>query len=180
MPHHGKCRHPETTFAPICKAYQQVDRLQGFAGKRKTTLGVPRTKRAWPYGARPGRTLPRFLESCWLLLLFQMSSKCALITGITGQDGSYLGEWLLGQGYEVHGIVRRVALEDTEHSLSRMGRILPRLKLHAASLESSASIHPVLAEAQPDECYHLAAQSFVSDSFDDKFSTLNINIDGTH
>ena len=54
-----------------------------------------------------------------------MSSKCALITGITGQDGSYLSEWLLGQGYRVHGIVRRVALEDPDHRLSRLsGTIL--------------------------------------------------------
>ena len=109
-----------------------------------------------------------------------MSSKRALITGITGQDGSYLGEWLLDRGYEVHGIVRRVALEDPDHRLSRLGGILPRLKLHAASLESFASIHRVVHEVQPHECYHLAAQSFVSYSFDDEFSTLNINIDGTH
>ena len=115
-----------------------------------------------------------------LLPLFQMSSKRALITGITGQDGSYLAEWLLDRGYQVHGIVRRVALEDPDHRLSRLAGILPRLKLHAASLESFASIHRVVDQVQPDECYHLAAQSFVSYSFDDEFSTLNINIDGTH
>jgi GDPmannose 4,6-dehydratase len=109
-----------------------------------------------------------------------MSSKCALITGITGQDGSYLSEWLLGQGYEVHGIVRRVALEDPDHRLSRLKEIRERLVLHAASLESYASIHRVVHEVQPDECYHLAAQSFVSYSFDDEFSTLNTNINGTH
>ena len=115
-----------------------------------------------------------------LLPLFQMSSKRALITGITGQDGSYLAEWLLAQAYEVHGIVRRVALEDPDHRLSRLRGILPRLKLHAASLESFASIHRVVDEVQPRECYHLAAQSFVSYSFDDEFSTLNTNINGTH
>ena len=109
-----------------------------------------------------------------------MSSKRALITGITGQDGSYLSEWLLGQGYEVHGIVRRVALEDPDHRLSRLEAVRPRLRLHAASLESYASIHRVVQEVQPDECYHLAAQSFVSYSFDDEFSTLNTNINGTH
>ena len=54
------------------------------------------------------------------------------------------------------------------------------MKLHAASLESYASIHQVVDEVQPDECYHLAAQSFVSYSFDDEFSTLNTNINGTH
>jgi GDPmannose 4,6-dehydratase len=109
-----------------------------------------------------------------------MSSKCALLTGITGQDGSYLSEWLLAQGYEVHGIVRRVALEDPDHRLSRLKDIRSRLHLHAASLESYASIHRVVHEVQPNECYHLAAQSFVSYSFDDEFSTLNANINGTH
>jgi GDPmannose 4,6-dehydratase len=119
-----------------------------------------------------------------LILLFQMtpqmSAKRALITGITGQDGSYLSELLLEQGYEVHGIVRRVALEDPDHRLSRLKEFRSRLVLHAASLESYASIHRVVHEVQPDECYHLAAQSFVSYSFDDEFSTLNTNINGTH
>jgi GDPmannose 4,6-dehydratase len=109
-----------------------------------------------------------------------MSAKRALITGITGQDGSYLAEFLLEKGYEVHGIIRRVALEDPEHRLSRLIHILERLTLHAASLESYASIHQVVGAVLPDECYHLAAQSFVSYSFDDEFSTLNANINGTH
>jgi GDPmannose 4,6-dehydratase len=107
-------------------------------------------------------------------------TKKALITGITGQDGSYLAELLLQKGYEVHGVVRRVALEDPEHRLSRISHILPRLVLHAASLESYASIHGVVARVMPDECYHLAAQSFVSYSFDDEFSTFGTNINGTH
>src|SRR5215831_9693094 len=104
----------------------------------------------------------------------------ALITGITGQDGSYLSELLLDKGYEVHGVVRRVALEDPENRLSRLAAVRHRLVLHAASLESYASIHKVIHQVQPDECYHLAAQSFVSYSFDDEFSTLNANINGTH
>ncbi|MCS7315508.1 MAG: GDP-mannose 4,6-dehydratase [Bryobacterales bacterium] len=106
--------------------------------------------------------------------------KRALITGITGQDGSYLAEFLLERGYEVHGIVRRVALEDPEHRLSRILHLLGRVELHAASLESYASLHQVVEQTAPDECYHLAAQSFVSYSFDDEFSTLQININGTH
>jgi GDPmannose 4,6-dehydratase len=106
--------------------------------------------------------------------------KRALISGITGQDGSYLAEFLLSQNYEVHGIVRRVALHDPEHRLSRILAIRDRIKLHAASLESYASLHQVVEKVQPDECYHLAAQSFVSYSFDDEFSTLNTNINGTH
>ncbi len=106
--------------------------------------------------------------------------KRALITGITGQDGSYLAEFLLEKGYEVHGIVRRVAIEDPEHRLWRILPIKERLHLHAASLESFPSIYRVLQAVRPDECYHLAAQSFVAYSFEDEFSTLNANINGTH
>ena len=104
----------------------------------------------------------------------------ALITGITGQDGSYLAEYLLEKGYEVHGIVRRVAMEDPEHRLWRLLHIRDRLHLHAASLESLPSIYRVFNSIVPDECYHLAAQSFVAYSFEDEFSTLNANINGTH
>ncbi|HLK47383.1 MAG TPA: GDP-mannose 4,6-dehydratase [Bryobacteraceae bacterium] len=109
-----------------------------------------------------------------------MSQKRALITGITGQDGSYLAELLLSKGYEVHGLVRRVALEDPENRLSRLAAIRSQLRFHSGSLESYASIHQVLGRIQPDECYHLAAQSFVTYSFDDEFSTLQANINGTH
>ena len=106
-------------------------------------------------------------------------SKTALITGITGQDGSYLAEFLLSKGYEVHGMVRRVALEDPEHRLWRIKSILGKLILHSASLESYASIFNVISKIKPDECYHLAAQSFVSYSFEDEFSTINTNVNGT-
>ncbi len=106
--------------------------------------------------------------------------KKALITGITGQDGSYLAEFLLGKKYEVHGIVRRVALEDPEHRLWRVRHIVDRVNLHSASLESYPSIFKAVRDIKPDECYHLAAQSFVSYSFDDEFSTINTNINGTH
>lgn len=106
--------------------------------------------------------------------------KKALITGITGQDGSYLAEFLLEKGYQVHGIVRRVALEDPEHRLWRIKHILNKLRLHSASLDSYPSIFNVVEKVRPDECYHLAAQSFVSYSFEDEFSTINTNINGTH
>lgn len=106
--------------------------------------------------------------------------KRALITGITGQDGSYLAEFLLSKGYEVHGIVRRVALEDPTHRLWRIKHISEKLHLHPASMESYASIFNVIEQVKPDECYHLAAQSFVSYSFEDEFSTINTNINGTH
>src|SRR5215470_7622948 len=109
-----------------------------------------------------------------------MQERVALITGITGQDGSYLAELLLEEGYKVHGIVRRVALEDPEHRLWRIRHLLSDVELHSASLESFASIYRVVRSLKPNECYHLAAQSFVSYSFDDEFSTLNTNINGTH
>ena len=107
-------------------------------------------------------------------------AKVALITGITGQDGSYLAELLLAKGYEVHGIVRRVALEDENHRLWRIRNILNDLTLHSASLESYASLFKIVQKIKPDEVYHLAAQSYVVYSFEDEFSTLNININGTH
>jgi len=106
--------------------------------------------------------------------------KKAFITGIDGQDGSYLAELLLEKGYQVHGMVRRVALEDPEHHLWRIKHIRNRITLHAASLESYPSIFKVVEKVKPDECYHLAAQSFVGYSFEDEFSTINTNINGTH
>jgi GDPmannose 4,6-dehydratase len=107
-------------------------------------------------------------------------NKKALITGITGQDGSYLAEYLLGLGYEVHGLVRRVALEQPEQRLSRLHAILDRIQIHAANLDSYASVFHVFTKIQFDECYHLAAQSFVAESFADGFSTMDTNINGTH
>ncbi|MBC7909380.1 MAG: GDP-mannose 4,6-dehydratase [Pyrinomonadaceae bacterium] len=109
-----------------------------------------------------------------------MSGKKVLITGITGQDGSYLAEHLLGLGYEVHGLVRRVALENPKGRFVRLAHLLDKLILHPASLESYPSIFSVISRHGFDECYHLAAQSFVAESFADGFSTMNTNINGTH
>ena len=106
--------------------------------------------------------------------------KKALITGITGQDGSYLSELLLEKGYEVHGIVRRVALEQPHARMWRIRHILDKIHIHSASMESYASIFDIISEIKPDECYHLAAQSYVSYSFEDEFSTINTNLNGTH
>ena len=106
--------------------------------------------------------------------------KKALITGITGQDGSYLSELLLENSYEVHGIVRRVAIEHPQARMWRIRHLLDRLHLHSASMESYASIFDIISTVKPDECYHLAAQSFVSYSFEDEFSTINTNLNGTH
>jgi len=107
-------------------------------------------------------------------------TKKVLITGITGQDGSYLAEHLLGLGYEVHGLVRRVALEIPERRTERINHLLARITLHPASLESYPSVFHVISRHDFDECYHLAAQSFVAESFADGFSTMNTNINGTH
>jgi len=107
-------------------------------------------------------------------------TKKALITGITGQDGSYLAEHLLSLGYEVHGLVRRVALEDPQRRFTRIEQLLDKITLHPASLESYPSIFHVVSQHAFDECYHLAAQSFVAESFRDGFSTMNTNINGTH
>lgn len=107
-------------------------------------------------------------------------TKRALITGLTGQDGSYLAELLLDLGYEVHGLVRRVALEDPQRRFNRIQHLLERITLHPASLESYPSIFNIISRHEFDECYHLAAQSFVAESFADGFSTMNTNINGTH
>lgn len=107
-------------------------------------------------------------------------ARRAVITGITGQDGSYLAEHLLSLGYEVHGLVRRVALEEPEQRFTRIQHLRGRLVLHAASLESYPSLFHTISRTQFDECYHLAAQSFVAESFEDGFSTMNTNINGTH
>ncbi len=106
--------------------------------------------------------------------------KKALITGITGQDGSYLAEFLLEKGYEVHGIARRIANENPRQRYWRIHSILDRIVLHGGSLESYPCLFNIVNQIKPDECYHLGAQSFVSYSFEDEFSTLNTNINGTH
>ena len=106
--------------------------------------------------------------------------KKALISGISGQDGSYLSELFLSKGYEVHGMIRRVALEDETHRLWRLRHFKKDLILHSASLESFASLAKIINKTQPDEIYHLGAQSYVHNSFEDEFSTLNTNINGTH
>jgi GDPmannose 4,6-dehydratase len=108
------------------------------------------------------------------------SKPKALITGITGQDGSYLTELLLASGYEVHGLVRRIALEQPEQRLGRLRGVLDQIHLHPGSLESYASIFHILSKHVFNECYHLGAQSFVAESFADGFSTMATNTNGTH
>ncbi len=88
--------------------------------------------------------------------------KTALITGITGQDGSYLAEFLLDKDYEVHGITRRASISNT----GRIDHIKNKLALHDGDLADSSSLIRIIAEIQPDEIYNLAAQSHVKVSFD--------------
>lgn len=109
-----------------------------------------------------------------------MAAKKALITGISGQDGSYLAELLLDKGYEVHGLVQRVELEDPERQLCRIRHLVDRLTLHPASIESFPGLFRIVEQVQPDECYHLAAASFVSYSVDEEFAIFNANVTGTH
>ena len=88
--------------------------------------------------------------------------KTALITGITGQDGSYLAELLLEKGYDVHGIVRRSSMINTD----RIDHIFNRITLHFGDMTDSGNIIHVIQKVKPDEIYNLAAQSHVKVSFE--------------
>lgn len=106
--------------------------------------------------------------------------KKALITGITGQDGSYLAELLLKKNYEVHGVVRRVAFDDKINRFWRIKNFINKIYIHSGSLESYASIIKIIYKIKPNEIYHLGAQSYIDYAFKDEFSTMNTNINGTH
>ena len=105
--------------------------------------------------------------------------KTALITGVTGQDGSYLAELLLEKGYRVHGIVRRESLEKNRHGLQNLERCIEEIKLHPGSIEDHLSIYKIIQSVKPDECYHLAGQSFVSYDFSEQFTLMNTNFNST-
>ena len=103
-------------------------------------------------------------------------AKSALITGITGQDGAYLAEYLLGKGYEVHGLKRRTSLFNTariDHLYEDPHKTGRRLVLHYGDMTDSLSVLRVVEEAQPDEIYNLAAQSHVAVSFEEPEYTAN-------
>ena len=106
-------------------------------------------------------------------------SKIALITGILGQDGSYLAELLLEKGYKVHGIVRQKNSSD-EKKFWRIKTILKDLVLHNDNLNDSKSFYSILEKINPTEVYHLAAQSYDGHSFNNEFYTFKNNIDATH
>ena len=115
-----------------------------------------------------------------MVYFLNMESKKAIITGISGQDGSYLAELLVNQGYEVHGIVLQIEYEKPDQSFTKLAKVLDKIHLHPGSIEAYPSLMEIFKEVQPDECYHLAAASFVSFNIEDEFSVFNININGTH
>jgi len=104
-------------------------------------------------------------------------NKIALITGINGQDGSYLSEFLLEKGYEVHGTLKRNSV--SENQTSRLNNVYDKLILHYADLTDLASLIRVIQEVNPDEIYNLAAQSHVRISFDQPIYTANVTGLGT-
>ena len=107
--------------------------------------------------------------------------KKALITGVAGQDGSYLAELLLDKKYEVHGIIRRSSLEiksRIDHLYKGKGKH-PNFKLHYGDVTDSSNIENIIAKVKPDEIYNLAAQSHVRISFDLPEYTANVDALGT-
>ena len=102
--------------------------------------------------------------------------KKALITGVTGQDGSFLSEFLLGKGYEVHGTIRRSSVDYRERIAHLEGH--PNFHLHYADLGDSMSLIQVIGKVRPDEIYNLAAQSHVQVSFDSPEFTANVDATG--
>ena len=106
-------------------------------------------------------------------------SKVALITGILGQDGSYLAELLLGKGYKVHGIVRKKNPRDKK-KFCKIKKIQKDLILYEDNLDNLDSFYKILEKVNPNEVYHLAAQSYDGHSFNNEFFTFKNNIDATH
>jgi GDPmannose 4,6-dehydratase len=106
-----------------------------------------------------------------------MNKKIALITGINGQDGSYLAEFLIGKGYEVHGTLKRNSV--AENQTARLDNIFTQINLHYADLTDLSSLISVIQKVNPDEIYNLAAQSHVRISFDQPIYTANVTGLGT-
>src|SRR3954469_7920860 len=110
-----------------------------------------------------------------------MANKVALITGVTGQDGSYLAELLLEKGYDVHGIIRRTSLfnrgriEEERNQARQSGKVY---ELHYGDMGDSSSLNRIIAAVRPDEIYNLAAQSHVQVSFDSPEFTADVDATG--
>jgi GDPmannose 4,6-dehydratase len=107
-------------------------------------------------------------------------SKIALITGITGQDGSYLAELLLNKNYLVHGIVRNEIKKKNVKSFWRIKKIIKDLKLHNLDFNNLNQLNNLIKKINPSEVYHLAAQAYDGHSFNNEFYTFNINLNFTH
>ena len=118
--------------------------------------------------------IKKMLYLCSLIWIFM--AKIALITGVTGQDGSYLSEFLLGKGYEVHGIIRRSSVDFRERIAHLEGT--PHFHLHYADMSDSMSLVKLVGKVQPDEIYNLAAQSHVQVSFDAPEFTADVDAVG--
>ena len=103
----------------------------------------------------------------------------AMISGANGQDASYLTEFLLNKGYEVYSLIRHVALKDHEDRIGRIKHLQDKIHLLECDITSASTILKILHDIQPDEFYHLAAQTFVKTSFEDPSTTYNINLMGT-
>jgi len=106
-------------------------------------------------------------------------TRCALITGVSGQDGSYLAELLLSKGYHVHGIVRRETYEKHKYGLQNLEKCINEIEVHLGSIEDHLRLYKIIQLVKPDECYHLAGQSFVSYDFSDEFASMNTNFHST-
>lgn len=106
-------------------------------------------------------------------------AKRALITGITGQDGSYLAEQLLARGLEVHGIIRPESLAEAPQRLRNIHHLSGRITVHAGSVDHQATVENIIREVRPQECYHLAGASFVHYTLDDEASVLSSNFHST-
>jgi GDPmannose 4,6-dehydratase len=107
-------------------------------------------------------------------------SKIAIITGITGQDGSYLAELLLKKNYIVHGIIRNDSKARNSKRFWRVYKILKKIKLHKININNFAKLNDLVKKIKPDEVYHLAAQAYDGHSFDNELYTFNINLNFTH
>jgi GDPmannose 4,6-dehydratase len=109
--------------------------------------------------------------------MIMSENKIALITGINGQDGSYLSEFLLDKGYKVHGTLKRNSV--SENQTSRLDKVYDKVKLHYADMTDLSSLVRVIQEVKPEEIYNLAAQSHVRISFDQPLYTANVTGIGT-
>lgn len=105
--------------------------------------------------------------------------KKALITGIAGQDGSYLSELLIKKGYEVHGIVKKESLENAER-LKNISSFKDKIFLHVGNLIERLKVKAIFSEVLPDECYHLSASSFVNYTLNNEYQTMNYNFNSTY